>query len=331
MINTNLPTVALLRVTHDKTGKPIPASDEMSQTYYGEFGTALKKAGANTITIDPNDVCAVGNDLYLVNELQGKGVQQAHKLNDLIDAVVISNIDLFPDLNKMFALMKVFELNGIPLSDASEDLHLILDNKRIQETYLRTSGVPIPDTLYCASPKAVSEELLKTKFADDETIIIKLSNGAFGTDVIKADGIKAAIREVKKLPEEDTEFVAFQKAVSDSMGVSTRVTAVGGDIVDICQFANTANDFRSTSDPDNCDVLPVQDMTLRQKLTDYSQKLLKLFPGMGLVGIDFLVDGNKQPWLIELNDSPYMFPFEKGTELFDKFAQYVISKAKTKS
>jgi glutathione synthase/RimK-type ligase-like ATP-grasp enzyme len=327
MLNNQL-VIATLRTTESPTGKPYDDSDPSMQTYFKEFDDSIRKHGAKPLTVDPKDLTVVNDSVYFTKQLLEQGKEKAPDLTKLIDAVIISNIDLFPELKSIVAFMKVFEHHGIPLTYETQGLDTILENKRVQENYLRTHGVPVPDTLYTVNKNTITPELLSTVFSPNDTIIIKQANGAFGQAVEKADGITDALEKIKSYPE-DTRFLGFQKAVEESMGISTRVTTIGRDIKDICQFkTQLADEFRSCIDPEKTSVLPVKDEKILEKLKRLTNNILDLFPNMNLLGIDFLVDNKGNPWVLEVNDSPYMFPYEKGTEVFDHFIDHTIQLAK---
>lgn len=200
------------------------------------------------------------------------------------------------------ALVKHFELSGIPSVNASDAIYLAKD-KFVSLQVLKSKGLPVPKTIMMRSRTLLSSSV---KQLGGLPLVIKPLRGSQGIGVALAKTMKELYALLKSNWDVDHDAI-LQEYIPESKGQDIRILVVGNKVIGGMRRYATGDDFRSNIHQGGRGEL-IKLPALYKTLAKKAVKAL----GLQIGGVDIL-ESKRGPLVIEVNASPGFEGLEKVT------------------
>jgi ribosomal protein S6--L-glutamate ligase len=218
------------------------------------------------------------------------------------------------------AVVRQFEMMGV-FTAVGTDALLRSRDKRTALQYLAANRLPVPNSVFTASPENV-ESSLRT-LGEQYPIVIKTLNSTQGMGVILGES-KGASQSIAEAFIRLREEILLQKFVEESKGKDVRVFIVGGKVIATMERSAQNGEFRSN--------LHRGALSHKIKITKEEEEIsLRAAQLMGLqiAGVDIL-RSNAGPVILEVNASPGLEGIEgtTGVDIAGQIIKFVETNAR---
>ncbi|MBI4835543.1 MAG: RimK family alpha-L-glutamate ligase [Planctomycetes bacterium] len=200
------------------------------------------------------------------------------------------------------ALVKYFELSGIPAVNGSAAIYLAKD-KFVSLMVLKAKGLPVLKTVMLRSRKSLGKTV---KQLGGLPIVIKPLRGSQGIGVALAKTMKELYALLKANWDADHDAI-LQEYIPESKGQDIRILVIGNKVIGGMKRYAPRNDFRSNIHQGGRGEL-IKLPALYKTLAKKAVKAL----GLQIGGVDIL-ESKRGPLIIEVNASPGFEGLEKVT------------------
>lgn len=195
--------------------------------------------------------------------------------------------------NASLVLLSQFQAMGIPLANDVTSI-LIARNKYLTLQVLATNHINVPDSIFINSPDlfwAAIEEL------GGFPVVVKKPSGRQGRDV-------SLIREPGQGRDclallDPGEGLLLQRFFAPKGRQDLRVLVIGGKVSAAMQLAPAPGDFRSNYHVSGSGRAVELPAAVEQTAAACARAM-----GLVIAGVDFIIDSDGTPWVIEVNYSP---------------------------
>lgn len=191
------------------------------------------------------------------------------------------------------AIVKEFELNEV--FSTARSLGIWRSQNKLRTLQLLNSKqLPIPDTLFSATPINLKSQL---KALGGPPVIIKLQEGTHGMGVMLAETEKSASSIIDTLHTMNSSYL-LQEFIEESKSEDIRAFVVGGKVVAAMKRKGTDDDFRSNLHRGGTAVaikISAKEEAMAVKAAHYL--------GLPVAGVD-MIRSKKGSLIIEVNSTP---------------------------
>lgn len=267
----------------------------------------------------------------LIEEFSKLGIELIHKSNNEILSFidqnsVISTIDpsdfdfvLYFDKDKYISLM--LEKAHFVLFNSSLSID-ICDDKMMTHILLANNGIKMPKTLsypLCYEFNGYTSYLNEVKRHLEYPFIVKENYGSLGQQVHLVSNDEELLELEDKLRFKPH---LYQEFIKESAGVDYRLILVGNEVVVSMQRVNNKS-FKANiaQGGEGHNYYPSEEM---KNIAIKASKII----GLDYCAIDFVLNNNLEPILIEVNSNAYFTEIEKitGTNIAKIYANFIYNR-----
>ena len=240
----------------------------------------------------------LGHSAKVINPL--KYVLTTRKSSENPDVVIprIGNVAIEYSL----AMVKDFELMGVPVLNNSDSIYLAKD-KFVSLQVLKSNKVPVPETFMVRSKSLVKKAV---KQLGGLPVVLKLLRGSQGIGVKLAQNITELINFAESTWTLDHDFIV-QKYYPESRGQDTRILVIGNNVIAGMRRYPRKGDFRSNIHQGGWS----EKVNLPRSYQTLAKRAAKAI-GLQIAGVD-IIESKNGPLIIEVNASPGFEGLEKVT------------------
>lgn len=212
---------------------------------------------------------------------------------------------------------------GIPYTGSGTDAILRTSNKLFSKEWLNINGVPTPDHV------SLDNRTGKSSFTHGDYIIKSVwEHASIGLDndsVVFGDSLEVLLKEIKKRKRNLGGHCFAEKYIEGrEFNLSILAGPYGPEILPPAEIIfESFNDrkrkivgYKAKWDQDSLEyyntvrsyIFPDSDIPLLMKMKDRSVECWELFKIKGYCRVDFRVDAENQPWVLEVNANPCISP-----------------------
>ena len=235
--------------------------------------------------------------------------------------VLIPKAGIVRDVDLQIALVKQFQLNGIPVVNRYYAISRAKNKLRTMQI-LNYYKVPIPNTVIVRDLSYVTSAVLKKLHGPP--VILKTPFGSFGKGVAIAESKRAVISALGFLWKQGgANIILLQEYVRESKGKDIRIFVIDNEVVGGMMRLAQKGEFRSNIKLGG----DGEKIELTQKEKDVAIKAAKALK-LEIAGVD-IVRGKKGPLVLEVNANPGFKKLEEvtGIDIARKIIEYAVEKA----
>ncbi len=233
--------------------------------------------------------------------------------------VIIARVSVLQHVELHTAILKQFELMGIPVVNGSRPINRA-KNKLHTMQVLNHHGIAVPKTIVIRSQKYLDWAI---KQVGGLPVIMKTPFGSYGSGVVIAESKRSLVSSLDAIwSAYDINIVLIQEYIKESKGKDLRLFVVGGKVVATMMRAASKGEFRSNIElggaGEKVDITPEEEESAIR-----STEVL----GLEVSGVD-IVRSNKGPLVLEVNANPGFKKLEEvsGLNVARAIIEYAVSK-----
>ena len=204
-------------------------------------------------------------------------------------------------------LQGYFDLIGMPYSSCSQLVSALTFNKFVCNNYLRSFGINVSDSIRLFKGQTVTEEEAVSRLG--LPVFVKPNDGgsSFGvTKVKEASQLQPAIAKA---------FAEGDEVMLESFISGTEVTCgcykvEGKEVILPLTEVVTKNeffDFNAKYNGESDEITPARiSSELTEKVQREASKIYDILGAKGLIRVDFIIEANGKPKMLEVNTTPGM-------------------------
>ncbi|MBP7898353.1 MAG: RimK family alpha-L-glutamate ligase [Candidatus Gracilibacteria bacterium] len=233
--------------------------------------------------------------------------------------VIIPRVSVLKNVELHTAILKQFELMGIPVVNRSRPINRA-KNKLHTMQVLNHHGIGVPKTIVLRSQKYLDWAI---KQVGGFPVIMKTPFGSYGSGVVIAESKRALASSLDALwTAYEINIALIQEYIKESKGRDIRLFVVGRKVVATMMRAASKGEFRSNIElggaGEKIEVTPEE-----------AENAIRATEVLGLEvsGVD-LVRSNKGPLILEVNANPGFKKLEEvtGRDVARAIVEYAVSK-----
>lgn len=268
-----------------------------------------------------------------VSQFAYLGVELVHKTNIELFAYInkegniettLGHFDFILYFDKDKYIGNMLEKSGYSLVNPMRSIELC-DDKMLTHIALANHGIKMPKTLsypLCYEYNNNFNEFLPYILNNFKfPFLIKENFGSLGKQVYMISGLNDLLEKEKMLRYKPH---IYQEYVSSSFGVDYRLVVIGKKVVTSMKRVNV-NNYVSNIGSGGVGEIYYPD----EKMKDMAVKAANIL-GLEYCGIDFVIDENNEPVIIEVNSNAFFKEINKvtGSNVGKTFCEYIINKYK---
>jgi ribosomal protein S6--L-glutamate ligase len=192
------------------------------------------------------------------------------------------------------ALLHQFQLMGIPLVNGLRAV-MTARNKFLTQQTLSAAGLPCPDAIFVNDASGLPHAVERL---GGYPVVVKPVSGRQGSGVRRITDAAAMARQAVSLLTPPN-GVVVQRYVSTRSRRDVRVLIIGGELVCAVTLTPAADEFRANFHLGGQIRPAALDADTKQIAVDAAAAV-----GCDIAGVDIMIDGSGQPYIVEVNYSP---------------------------
>lgn len=267
----------------------------------------------------------------LINAFKSFDIELIHKSNQellvyvnddrIISSPELSDFDFIIYLDKDKYISLMLSKSHFRLFNSHESID-VCDDKMLTHIVLSNNGIKMPKTIsypLCYEFNNDMNYLKEIKRILEFPFIIKENYGSLGQQVYLVENdiqLNKLEDELRYKPH------IYQEYIKEAKGIDYRLILIGGDVV-ACMKRVNENSFKANvaQGGKGYNFTPSEKMKTIAKNTS-------MILGLDYCAIDFVVNKNDEPILIEVNSNAYFTEIEKvtGIDIAKHYASYIYNK-----
>ncbi len=233
--------------------------------------------------------------------------------------VIIPRVSVLQNVELHTAILKQFELMGIPVVNRSRPINRA-KNKLHTMQVLNHHGIGVPKTIVIRSQKYLDYAV---KQVGGFPVIMKTPFGSYGSGVVIAESKRSLVSSLDAIwTAYNINIVLIQQYIKESKGKDIRLFVVGRKVVATMMRAASKGEFRSNIElggaGERVEITPEEEESAIR-----ATEVL----GLDVSGVD-LVRSNSGPLILEVNANPGFKKLEEvsGVDVARAIVEYAVSK-----
>lgn len=234
--------------------------------------------------------------------------------------VIIPRVSVLKNVELHTAILKQFELIGIPVVNRSRPINRA-KNKLHTMQVLNHHGIAVPKTIVIRSQRYLDWAI---KQVGGLPVIMKTPFGSYGSGVVIAESKRSLVSSLDAIwTAYDINIVLIQEYIRESKGRDIRLFVVGGKVVASMMRAASKGEFRSNIELGGMG----EKVDITEEEAVAAIRATEVL-GLEVSGVD-IVRSNKGPLVLEVNANPGFKKLEdvSGCDVARAIVEYAVAKA----
>lgn len=216
------------------------------------------------------------------------------------------------------AIVRQFELMGIPIVNSSESISMSRDKFRCTQI-LKSKAISVPSTTLIRKFEDGDDFIDEIGFP----VIIKMHQGAQGIGVMMIDDVKSLRTALRSFWDMNYD-VQIQKVIKESLGHDIRAFVIGDRVIAAMRRTSPYGDFRANIHRGG----EGTSVEITNEIEEIAIKSAEIL-GLKIAGIDML-ESFKGPLVIEANSSPGFEGLERvsGKNIAKEIVKFLVEYAR---